>query len=94
MCAELATNSDRKTASDLEALLYFNTASMAGPFSSQGYRTYFHLMHNYLRSKGWTFDTALPFLKDYPTLSEYDRQELDRLKRWIFQQQKKYRCRK
>lgn len=79
---------DRKTASDIEALIYLNTASMAAPMTDQWTRIYFHLAYNYLKGKGKIPEDA-EFMTQHKTLSDYDARELRRLKDWIFRQQQK-----
>jgi hypothetical protein len=87
---ELKKHPKRKTASDLEAMTYLSTASMAAPLNNQYYRIYFYLTQKYLKSKGWKkHDKNMKFLKEHKTLSEYDKRELNRLKIWIFKKQKK-----
>lgn len=87
---EFRKHPDRETSSDLEAMTYLSTASMAAPLNSQYYRIYFYLTQKYLRSKGWKkYDKSMKFLEEHKTLSEYDKRELNRLKKWIYTQQKK-----
>lgn len=81
---------NRDTASDLEAIAYLQTASLAGPPSPQYCRIYFYLMRKYMQSKGWKkFQGSMAFLNKHKTLSEVDQRELNRLKEWIFRTQKK-----
>jgi len=87
---EMRKNPNRKTASDLEAMAYFQTASLAAPLSDEGCRIYFHLTRKYLKSKGWKkFEGSMKFLDQHKTLSEHDERGLKRLKNWIFAQQQK-----
>lgn len=85
---EMKTNPDRKTASDLEAMAYLSTASLAFPFNEQYTNIYCYLMYQYLEKKGKGMG-SLTFLKDHKTLSDYDRQALNRLKAKIFRHQQK-----
>jgi len=81
---------NRKTASDMEAMAYLNTASGAAPFNDQACRIYFYLFRKYLKSKGWKkFKGDMAFLDQHKTLSEYDERELRKLKDWIFKEQQK-----
>jgi hypothetical protein len=87
---EMRKNPNRKTASDLEAMTYLNTASSAAPMSEQWNRIYFYLTRNYLKRKGWKkFDGGMDFLDHHKTLSEYDRRQLNELKNQIFRDQQK-----
>jgi len=87
---EMAKNPNRKTASNLEAMVYLNTASLAAPLSEQWCRIYFYLTREYLKSKGWKkLEGSMKFLDEYKSLSSHDQRELKSLKDWIFKQQKK-----
>ena len=87
---EMRKTPNRKTASDLEAMAYLNTASLAAPLSDQLCRIYFHLTRKYLKGKGWKkFDGSMSLLDQHKTLSEYDRRELNKLKDQIFRDQQK-----
>jgi hypothetical protein len=87
---EMRKNPNRKTASDLEAMAYLNTASSAAPMSEQWNRIYFYLTRKYLKNKGWKkFEGGMDFLDQHKTLSEYDERELKHLKEWIFRDQQK-----
>jgi len=85
---EWKQNPNRKTASDLEAMAYLSTASLAAPLSEQWTRIYMHVARKYFASKGHkiTKGSALGFLKEY-TLRPEDERELIHLKGWIFKQQ-------
>lgn len=84
---EWQKNPDRKTASDLEALCYLQTVSTAGPMSRQGHNIFTYLFAKWTKEKG--ISPPLSFLKEHQKLSDYDKSELQRLKAWIFEQQKK-----
>ncbi len=87
---ELKSAKRRKTASDLEAMAYLNTISMAAPMSEQWCRIYFHLTYKYLKKKGWKkFEGTMGFLTKHRTLNEHDKRELEKLKAWIFKEQQK-----
>jgi hypothetical protein len=87
---EYETHPGRKTASDLEAMAYLSTVSLAAPLNVQYCRIYFHLTRRYLKRKGWrTFDGSMKFLDQYRSLNEDDRRKLKQLKDWIFARQKK-----
>ena len=87
---EMRKDPNRKTASDLEAMAYLQTASLAAPLNDQACRIYFYLTRNYLKGKGWKkFEGDMNFLDQHKTLSEYDERELKHLKGWIFEQQQK-----
>ena len=87
---EFKKNPNRKTASDLEAMVYLHTASLAQPLNSQACRIYFYLFRKYLKKHGWKkFEGNLSFLNQYKTLSAYDKRELSKLEEWIFKQQQK-----
>lgn len=87
---EMQKNPNRRTASDLEAMAYLQTASLAAPLNDQACQIYFYLMRSYLKGKGRKkFDGSMDFLNQHQLLSEYDERELRRLKGWIFEQQKK-----
>jgi hypothetical protein len=87
---EFRKNPNRKTASDLEAMAYLNTASMAGPMSEKWCRIYFYLTRKYLMKKGWKkFKGGMEFMDGYKTLRPGDERELKHLKEWIFEEQKK-----
>jgi len=87
---EFKENPNRKTASDTEAMVYLQTASLAAPLNEQACRIYFYLFRKYLKKKGWkSFKGSTAFLDDYKTLSDYDKRELAKLKDWIYKQQQK-----
>ncbi|MEM2922480.1 MAG: hypothetical protein QXF26_09225 [Candidatus Bathyarchaeia archaeon] len=87
---EMAKNPNRKTASDLEAMAYLNTASLAAPLSEEWGRIYFYLTREYLESRGWKkFEGSMKFLDEYKSLSIHDQREMKSLKDWIFKQQQK-----
>jgi hypothetical protein len=83
-------NPKRKTASDVEVVAYLSSASLAFPLSEEWIRIYLYLARNYFKAKGWKkFDGSMSFLNEYKSLREDDKRELQRLKDWIFEQQKK-----
>jgi hypothetical protein len=86
---EMKQNPNRKTASDTEAMVYLSTASMANPMSEEWSRIYFHLFYNYLKRKKIPINADMRFLSENKTLRNSDRRELERLKKWIFEQQQK-----
>ena len=87
---EMRKKPNRKTASDLEAFVYMQSASGAGPFDESGYRVTFYLFRKYLVSKGWKkFEGNMAFLNEHKTLSTYDQRSLNRLKEQIFRDQQK-----
>jgi len=87
---EMRKNPSRKTASDLEALAYMQSASGVGPFDDTGYRITFYLFRKYLKKKGWKkFEGSMAFLNQYKTLSDHDQRMLNRLKEQIFRDQQK-----
>jgi hypothetical protein len=88
---EIRKNPKRKTASDLEAMAYLHTASLATPLSDDMARIYFHLFRKYLTKKGWRKfkGTGLAFLDQYKRLEPNEERELKKLKDWIYQTQQR-----
>ncbi|RLF98115.1 MAG: hypothetical protein DRN49_06425 [Thaumarchaeota archaeon] len=89
---EKPRNKRRKTATDLEALAYLNTFSMATPLNMEGYAIYCHLTYKYLKKKGWKdsdIKKTMPWLLEHKRLSDVEKRELEKLKDWIYKQQMK-----
>jgi len=66
------------TASDLEALAYMMTASLAGPMTDTGFKIYIHLFFKVFPDKA--LDAGL---KDVE-FTDYEEMELRKLKDWIY----------
>lgn len=89
MAQNLKTRYDEeiREATDLEALIYCYTASLAQPLSELGAHIYGYLFNRYAEQRGIDIPEDL---KDYSELSDYDQGELKRFKTWI--QEQKDRC--
>lgn len=69
-------------ATDVEALIYLYTASLAQPLDEGWRRIYFHLARKYLGDRV-SGDPALSFLEECRALDEREARMLRELKRWI-----------
>ena len=78
--AELARTQDRRTASDLEAMAYLNTASSAAPLSEQWARIYFYVSRRYVLAKFKKIPEGMEFLDECRSLEPDDMRELKGLK--------------
>jgi len=85
--AEFTKTQDRRTASDLEAMAYLNTASSAAPLSEQWARIYFYVSRKYVLGKFKKIPDGMEFLDECKTLGPDDMCELNQLKDWIFKKQ-------
>jgi len=70
-------------ATDVEALIYLHTTSLAQPLDHHWCRIYFHLAGKY-------FGDKLDFLREYRDLGDYESQLLRELKEWIRRVQRKH----
>jgi len=70
-------------ATDVEALIYLHTASLAVPLDHHWCKVFFYLARKY-------FGDRLDFLKEYGDLDSYERQLLRELKEWIRRVQRKH----
>lgn len=83
MVESMKTNKDGK-ATDLEALAYVMTASLAAPLPESLYRIYMHLFRAKFPEQAKNLN-----LDGEGELRDLDRAELDKLKAWIFKQREK-----
>jgi len=72
---------------DTEALAYIYPRTMEAPIDDQWFRIYMYVFNQAMKVK----KTEVPEDLKSETLSDYDMQELDRLKRWIYEQRVKHR---
>jgi len=87
--AEVDKHPERRTASDLEAMTYLNTAASAAPLSDQWTRIYMYVCREYMVAKFGKVPEGTEFLNEYKTLRPDDVRELDHLKDWIFRAQQR-----
>ena len=72
---------------DTEALAYIYPRIMEAPMNEQWYRIYLYVFNQAMKFK----KTEVPEDLKSEKLSDYDMQELDHLKRWIYEQRVKHR---
>jgi len=72
---------------DTEALAYIYPRTMEAPMSEQWFRIYMYVFNQAMKFK----KTEVPEDLKSEKLSDYDMQELNQLKRWIYQQRVKHR---
>ena len=72
---------------DTEALAYIYPRTMEAPMSEQWYRIYMYVFNQAMKVK----KTEVPEDLKSEKLSDYDMQELNHLKDWIYQQRVKHR---
>ena len=71
-----------RSATDMDALAYLHTASLSQPFNETWFRIY-----NYLFTKLFPELAEAVLGKDaVKELNYYEREELDRLKKWLFRE--------
>lgn len=85
----LKNNEENEEATDLEALIYLHTASLANPLDSEWCEIYFWLFKQYLLKKNKEIPEDLDFIKN-AELNEYQKNLLIKLKRWIYEVQQKH----
>ena len=71
-------------ATDVEALIYLHTASLAVPFNERWTGIYLKLAKKYMR---WMSGRIPDFMEGYGELDEHELRELRELKRWIRRRQ-------
>lgn len=72
---------------DTEALAYIYPRTMEAPMSEQWYRIYMYVFNQAMKFK----KTEVPEDLKSEKLSDYDMQELNQLKRWIYERRVKHR---
>ena len=72
---------------DTEALAYIYPRTMEAPMSEQWYRIYMYVFNQAMKFK----KTEVPEDLKSEKLSEYDMQELNQLKRWIYERRVNHR---
>lgn len=72
---------------DTEALAYIYPRTMEAPMNEQWYRIYMYVFTQAMKFK----KTEVPEDLKSEKLSDYDMQELNQLKRWIYERRVKYR---
>ena len=75
---------EEEKATEFDALIYLHTASLSVPFSERWFRIYVYLFRKYFPEHAKVIE--LPEVK----LTELEKEELDRLRSWIYKQQIKY----
>ena len=70
-----------KSATDTEAMWYLSTASLAMPLGHHWNNIFFYLIRKFMLKEG---KKLFDFLKDEIKLDDYEKQELARLKEWIY----------
>jgi len=72
---------------DTEALAYIYPRTMEAPMSEQWYRIYMYVFNQAMKFK----KTEVPEDLKSENLSDYDMQQLNELKRWIYERRLKHR---
>ena len=72
---------------DMEALAYIYPRTMEAPMSEQWYRIYMYVFNQAMKFK----KTEVPEDLKSEKLSDYDMQQLNQLKRWIYERRVKHR---
>ena len=72
---------------DTEALAYIYPRTMEAPMSEQWYRIYMYVFNQAMKFK----KTEVPEDLKSEKLSDYDMQQLNQLKRWIYERRVKHR---
>ncbi len=79
--------SDNNQATNTEIMLYLSNQSLIAPLSELQQKIYEYLIKNHLKKSG----REMPdFLKDEITLSEYENQELIRMRNYLFEKTENY----
>ncbi len=76
----------KEEAGDCECLAYLITASLVEPLSGEGYKAYMYFAAKVLKKR---IQQLPDFLQDVEPLSEYDQQELKKLRVWLYNQSMK-----
>ena len=74
---------EKEIATEFDALIYLHTASMCVPFSDTWFRIYVYLFQKYFPKHAEKLNSRID------KLSDYEKYELKKLRKWIFQQQVK-----
>jgi len=70
-----------KTATDTEAMWYLSTASLTMPLGHHWNNIFFYLTRKFMLKEG---KKPLDFLEDEIKLDDFEKQELTKLKEWIY----------
>lgn len=85
----LKNNEENEEATDIEALIYLHTASLANPLAHEWCEIYFYLFKEYLKRKNKEIPEDLDFVKN-AEINDFQKKLLRDLKRWIWNVQNKH----